>query len=42
LYIGKLDNPGSVTPGNHIFVEEKIPWVKIDDGLPQYPEMDPE
>jgi len=36
LYIGTLDNPGSVTPQNHIFIEEKIPWVKIDDGLPQY------
>jgi hypothetical protein len=42
LYIGTFDNPGSVTPRNHIFVEEKISWVKIDDGLAQYPKMDPE
>ena len=42
LYIGTFDNPGSVTPRNHIFVEEKIPWVRIDDGLPKYSEMDPE
>jgi hypothetical protein len=42
LYIGTLDKPGSVMPRNHIFTGEKISWVKLEDGLPQYPEMDPE
>ena len=36
LYIGTLDHPESVTPQEHIFVEEKIPWVNVDDRLPCY------
>jgi hypothetical protein len=24
-------------PTEHIWVAEKMDWVKIDDGLPQYP-----
>ena len=36
LYIGTLDNPELVTPRNHTFIEEKIPWVHVDDGLPRY------
>jgi hypothetical protein len=28
-------------PSEHIWVSEKINWVKIDDGLPQYPEGPP-
>jgi hypothetical protein len=36
LTIGTLDHPELVTPQNHIFIEEKIDWVKANDGLPQY------
>ena len=35
-YIGTLDDAGSVAPEFHIFTEERIPWVKLDDGLPCY------
>ncbi len=37
LYVGSLDKPESVAPQNHVFTEEKISWVTIDDGLPQFP-----
>ncbi len=40
-YVGTLDNPASVTPEFHIFTEEKIPWVKLDDGLPCYARFPP-
>ncbi len=32
-----LDNPDAFPPVDHLWVESKIEWVKIDDGLPQYP-----
>lgn len=38
LYVGTLDNPGSIKPQNHIYTGEKISWVKIDDGLSQHKE----
>ena len=31
-----LDEPGAVTPTAHVYVEEKLPWVRLDDGLPQH------
>ncbi len=40
-YIGTLDDPASVTPEFHIFTEEQIPWVKLGDGLPCYPQFPP-
>lgn len=36
LYVGTLDHPATVAPQNHIFIEEKIPWVSIDDGLQKF------
>lgn len=33
-----LDDPRALSPGSHIWVSEKLPWVVIDDGLPQYPQ----
>jgi hypothetical protein len=33
-----LDDPGVLAPGSHIWVREKLAWVRIDDGLPQFPE----
>jgi hypothetical protein len=35
--IATLDDPGRLAPGSHIWVSEKLEWVRIDDGLPQYP-----
>ena len=36
LYVGTLDHPESVTPQNHIYTAETIPWVKIGDDLPRH------
>jgi hypothetical protein len=40
-FIGTLDHPESVTPELHIFVEEQIPWLRINDGLPRYSKFPP-
>ncbi len=39
--IATLDNPEAIPPERHIWVSEKIDWVRIDDGLPQHPEASP-
>lgn len=39
--VGTLDRPESVTPEFHIFTEEQIPWVKLDDGLPCHAKFPP-
>lgn len=36
--LATLDSPGDVKPTYHIRVVEKLPWVEITDGLPQYSE----
>ena len=37
ITIATLDDPGSLTPTCHIWVSDKLPWIKISDGLPAYP-----
>lgn len=34
--LGTLDDPSALRPGSHIWVEQKVGWVKLDDGLPQF------
>jgi hypothetical protein len=34
--LASLDDPASVAPIAHIWIDDKLPWVKIADGLPQY------
>jgi hypothetical protein len=36
--LATLDEPGALPPGSHTWVSQKLPWVVIDDGLPQFPE----
>jgi hypothetical protein len=36
-----FDDRNAFAPTEHIWVSEKMNWVRIDDGLPQYPEMAP-
>jgi hypothetical protein len=31
-----LDDPSALAPGMHIWVQDKLPWVRLDDGLPQF------
>jgi hypothetical protein len=41
LFSWRKDGSGvgvALAPTEHIFVAEKIDWLKCDDGLPQYPE----
>jgi hypothetical protein len=36
--LATFDDRNAFAPTEHIWVSEKIHWVKLDDGLPQYPE----
>ncbi|MBB3706664.1 GFA family protein [Aminobacter aminovorans] len=38
---GSLDDPGLFRPTMHIWVSSKQPWLKLDDGLPQFAEAAP-
>jgi len=40
--LATLDDPAAVSPAEHIFVVKKLPWLHLDDGLPQYPERQPQ
>lgn len=44
-YIGialtAFDNHALFEPKEHIWVSEKVPWLKLDDDLPQHPERSP-
>ncbi len=33
---GTLDDPGSVTPGAHLWVEAKVPWIDIPPNVPTF------
>jgi hypothetical protein len=39
--LATLDDPGRLRPTMHIWVEDKLPWVKIGDDLPQYMREEP-
>ncbi len=41
LKAGTLDDAASVSPEMHIFTSARQPWLKIDDGLPQFEKMPP-
>ena len=36
LYAASLEDPATFTPQFHVHVAEKLPWIKLADGLPQY------
>jgi len=36
LRAGTLDNPGSVTPDAVIWLQDKMPWVALPDGIPHF------
>ena len=36
INIGSLDEPEDLVPQAHVFVAEKLPWLRLDDGLPRY------
>jgi hypothetical protein len=39
--LATFDDRNAFAPTEHIWVSEKMHWVKLDDGLPQYPEQVP-
>jgi hypothetical protein len=36
-----FDDRNTFAPTGHIWMREKINWVKLEEGLPQYPETVP-
>jgi hypothetical protein len=34
--LSSLDDPGALVPQIHIWVEDKLPWMVIADGRPQF------
>jgi hypothetical protein len=34
--LASLDDPGALAPQVHVWVSDKLPWVSISDGLPQF------
>lgn len=40
--LGTLDDADALPPTDHIFITRKVAWLKLDDGLPQYPEYAPQ
>ena len=38
---GSLDDPSLFRPGMHFWTASRQPWVRLDDGLPVYPEAAP-
>ena len=41
VFVGSLDRADDIQPTCHMFTSTMLPWVKLDDGLPQYQEGDP-
>jgi hypothetical protein len=39
--LAAFDDRNAFAPTAHMWVSEKMDWVKLDDGLPQYPKMAP-
>ena len=37
LSLAAFDDAAAFAPGSHMFVEFKAGWLKLDDGLPQWP-----
>jgi hypothetical protein len=40
--LAAFDNPNAFVPTEHIWVSKKLDFVRLDDGLPQYPESVPQ
>jgi hypothetical protein len=36
--LASLDDPGTITPVDHIWTKRQIAWIKLADGLPRYAE----
>ncbi len=36
FYLATLEEPGEMLPQFHVFCEEQLPWLQIDDELPRH------
>lgn len=36
-----FDQPAILTPADHIWVEDRLPWIRLADGLPAYEQTRP-
>lgn len=36
--VGSLDAPDRITPQDHTWSDRMLPWIRLDDGLPRYPQ----
>jgi hypothetical protein len=36
ITVGSLDRPGDMPPQVHVFTEERIAWLHLDDDLPKH------
>jgi hypothetical protein len=34
--VSTFDRPDAVSPADHIWVEDRLPWIQLADGLPEY------
>ena len=39
--LGSLDRPENARPDDHVWTEEQLAWLHIDDDLPRFPRMSP-
>lgn len=42
LTVGSFDQPEALPPAFHYWETERLPWLKIDDGLPRHAEFPPQ
>jgi hypothetical protein len=36
LFLASFEEPASLAPQAHVYVEERLPWVHLADGLPRF------
>ena len=36
MTVCSFDQPENLAPGDHVWVEDQLPWVHLDDDLPTY------
>ncbi len=37
VYLGVLDDPAAITPAFHIWTDDRLPWLHLDDDLRRFP-----
>jgi len=42
LFVGTFDVPAGFSPQVHVYAGERLPWVHLDDGLPEFEKTPPD